>query len=295
MSHKSIILVSVLFLVMGLLLVPCLPPAYAVLDTRTSLAVDLESGVNPNGIMLSPEIYRRWVYAVDKEMDVPSSYLQTGLRPGVSPAYGKLSAYTEWLAAIFAKFRLEYDLYRFFGTNGALLSFPSADSRFGRQEVEALKGQEETAFGSRVLFQPTLYGKIGPVIIANQTDLAYYRFNGKGPYFLDWEYDALVRDGDSVVANRTQFIVEAWKKGKDQALYAGPYYEITHATSAALTRQRVGVLAYWLPVPEFRSLDRPRIYLQAGVNVQDRNRQGELFLNFGIGFDFDFTKTQKRK
>lgn len=295
MSHKLIAFYSVLFLVMGLLLVPCIPPAHAVTDTRTSLSVDLESEVNPNGITLTSEIYRRWVYAVDKELDVPSSYLQTGLGPAVSPAYGKLSAYAEWLATVFAKFRLEYDLYRFFGANGALLSFPSADSKFGRHEVEALKGQEETASGSRVIFQPTLYGKIGPVIIANQTDLAYYRFNGKGPYFLDWEYDTLVRDGDSVVANRTQFIVEAWKKGKDQALYAGPYYEITHATSADLTRQRVGVLAYWLPVPAFLSLDRPRIYLQAGVNIQDRNRQGELFLNFGIGFDFDFNKTQKSK
>jgi hypothetical protein len=254
---------------------------------QSTFHADLAGQVNPEGLQLFVGGYRRWISAMDQELGTPSSYLQTGAGLGVSPAYAKAAIHGEWMPALFAKVRLEYDQYRFFGDFGALLSFPSADSPFGKHEVDAMEGQEEKAWGRRVLLQPTLYAKAGPVIISNQTDLAYYRFSGNGPYFLDWEYDTLLKDGDSVIANRTQFLLKPWKRGQEAMLLVGPYYEVTHARDADLTRQRLGGVLYWVPAAKLGSFDRPRIYSQIGVNLQDRNRDNEVYLTLGIGFDFD--------
>jgi hypothetical protein len=44
---------------------------------------------------------------------------------------------------------------------------------------------------------------------------------------------------------------------------------------------------FWMPAETLWSLNRPRVYGRAGANLQDRNRSGELFVTFGIGFDYD--------
>ena len=171
--------------------------------TQTTLTADLAVQRNPDGMMLMTGGYRRWIQVMT-ENGMSAQYVQAGFGLGVSPAYAKGSIHGEWQPAIFANLRLEYDLYRFFGVNTGLLSFPDAHSKFGRQELEDRKGSEERATGHRIFFQPTLYALVGPVIIMNQTDLTYERFNGDGPYFLELEYNTLVKDGDYVIANRTQ-------------------------------------------------------------------------------------------
>lgn len=257
-------------------------------DTRVqnTLTADLAGSRNPDGVMLTLGGFRKWIQETD-EQGMPSRYIQAGATLGVSPAYAKASVYAEWGPLIFATVRLEYDLYDFFGTNSALLSFPAAHARYGRHELKELEGQEETGTGQRILLQPTLYAMAGPVIIMNQTDLAYYCFNGDGPYFLDWEYEMLIRNGDSAVSNRTQALIPAWKGSGQALLYTGPSYEITHAQDADLTRQRVGWFAYWVPVDTLMGMNRPRIYSLAAFNIQDRNRQGEMYLALGFGTEFD--------
>ena len=195
--------------------------------------------------------------------------------------------YAEWLAAVFAKLRVQYDLYRFYGTNTSLLSFPSATSSFGRAAVDALEGTEEAGSGSRLLFRPTLYAKVGPVLIINQTDLAYFRFTGKGPYFLDWTYETLLQDGDHVFENRTNFLYQIKTGTGDAFLAAGPYYEIMRTAGAGLERQRAGIMAYWVPWETLGALNRPRFYGQIGHYIEDRNRKGEEIAAFGMGFDLD--------
>lgn len=261
---------------------PTAPPS----RVETTLTADLAALRNPDGMMLMTGGYRRWVQETAEE-GAPARYTQTGFGLGVNPAYAKGSLHGEWQPAIFFNLRLEYDLYRFFGTNAGLLSFPDADAKFGRHELEDLEGSEEKAMGHRVLLQPTLYAQAGPILIMNKTDLAYYRFSGDGPYFLDWEYETLVKDGDAVITNRTQFVVPSWKGAGAAVLYLGPYYEITHAVDADITRQRVGGQVYWVPADTFRGMSKPRIYSQIGVNIQDRNRQGEVYLAIGVGADFN--------
>ncbi len=258
--------------------------------TETALQADLVGEANPEGVMLVVGGFRRWIQEFDRTYGIPASYLQAGGMLGVNPAYAQASVYGEWMPALFAQLRLQYDLYTYFGANGGLLSFPSADARFGDKEVDARKDQEESGAGHRILFQPTLRAKVGPFILRNQTDAAYYLFPGSGPYFHELEYDTLLKNGDFLVANRTQALFEAWKGKQDEVLLAGPYYEVTHAGDADLTRQRAGGVLYWVPKENVWLLDRPRIYAQFGVNLQDRNRDHELFAVFGVGFDYDLLK-----
>ena len=252
----------------------------------TVYQTDVVASLNPEGLMFILGGFRRWSGPLDREYGIPSSSNKLGFALGVSPAYAKASAYDEWQPAIFAQIRFQFDVYRFFGANGALLSFPGADSKFGKNEVDELSGREETGWGRRVLLQPVFTARAGPVIIRNTTDLAYYWFNGRGPYFLEWEYDTLLKDGDLLMNNRTAFLMAAGKGSKSDTLLAGPYYEVTHGSDADITRHRTGVQVYWTRPEPIGSFNKPRVYAQVGVNLHDRNRDSEAFLGAGLGFDF---------
>ncbi len=282
---------TLVFIAAVIMLFTAVLPARAEDDTAGAAAetvyhADMVASVNPEGIMLILGGFRRWSGPLDQVYGIPSSSNKFGFTLGVSPAYAKASAYDEWQPAIFAQVRLQYDLYRFFGENGALLSFPSAESKFGKHEVDALSGKEETGCGQRVLLQPVLTAKAGPVIIRNTTDLAYYRFNGRGPYFLEWEHDTLLKDGDFVINNRTDFLVAPVKGSRSDALLAGPFYEYTHGQHADITRHRAGVQVYWTRAEPIWSFNKPRAYAQIGMNLRDRNRDNEAFFAAGLGFDF---------
>jgi hypothetical protein len=264
------------------------PPGKSAVETVVH--ADVVGAVNPDGAMVVMGAFRRWISEFHNVHAVPSAYLQAGGMLGVNPAYGQVSVYGEWMPAIFAQLRLQYDLYGFFGANGALLSFPSADAPFGDDQIEALEGQEEAGLAHRLFVQPTLRAKFGPLYLRNQSDAGYYRFDGNGPYFLEREYDTLLKDGDFLLANRTHALFELWKGAGESLLLAGPFYELTHAVDAALTRQRVGAAFYWVPRDSLWFLSRPRVYAEAGYNLQDRNRDDAFFAVFGVGVDYDLFK-----
>lgn len=261
------------------------PPGKSAIET--TVHADVVGAVNPDGAMVLLGAFRRWISQFDNVHGIPSSYLQAGTMLGLNPAYAQASIYGEWMPAIWAQLRLQYDLYGFFGENGALLSFPSADARFGDDQIDALEGQEESGLGHRILFQPTLRAKLGRFYLRNQTDLAYYRFDANGPYFFEREYDTLLKDGDFLLANRTHVLYELWKGRAEQILLAGPFYDVTHAADAGITRQRIGTAFYWVPKDTLWILSRPRIFAEIGYNMQDRNRDNEGFAVFGVGFDYD--------
>ena len=254
---------------------------------RTVVQSDVAAQVNPEGFVASVGGYRRWIMGTDKSLGIPSSYLQTGVGIASTPAYGRASMHAEWLAAVFVKLRIEYDYYRFYGTNTSLLSFPSGTAPFGRADVDAVEGTEQAGNGNRFLIRPTLYAKAGPLVIMNQTDIAYFHFTGRGPYFLEWTYETLLRDRDHLVENRTNALYEAVKGPGAASLLIGPYYEILHTVAADLNRQRAGVMALWVPYDAPGALKRPRLFTQVGYYLQDRNREGELTGAIAIGFDID--------
>ncbi|MCX5790232.1 MAG: hypothetical protein NTX64_17245 [Elusimicrobia bacterium] len=247
---------------------------------------DMLGRVNPEEAAFVGGLNYRYVYGYSERHHAESAYWQTGLTAVVSPAYGRASGHLTWLPFIALSLRVQGDYYRFFGRERGLLSFNSPTDAFGEKATRDLR-DEEVAHGQRLLFQPTLQGKVGALILRNQTDLAYYRFSGRGPYFLELEYYTLLKDGDHLVDNRTELLYEWWKELGGRTLLAGPYFVLTHAGAARITQQRIGGMLYWVPRASFLGLDRPRIQMKAGYCIRDPSFAEKLFFALGVGFDFD--------
>jgi hypothetical protein len=65
----------------------------------------------------------------------------------------------------------------------------------------------------------------------------------------------------------------------------GGFHEWVESFEAQTSRQRAGVVAVVIPAPAYAGFRRPRLYLQAGSNLADRNREGEVFVQGGLGVD----------
>ncbi len=126
---------------------------------------------------------------------------------------------------------------------------------------------------------------VGPVLIRNQSDVAFYALGGQGPYQYEWEYDTLVSKHDVVLANRTSVLLQLWGGDGASALLVGPSHEVVHAREAELTRHRVALQGF-LSFPAGLGWT-PRFYAQAGINLQDSNREGQPFVVAGVGSDID--------
>jgi hypothetical protein len=254
---------------------------------RLDLKADLSGRYNPLGLELRVTgSYRKEIGAPAVD-DWPSPYIQGGIGLGLSPASTSASVHAEWMQLAFLVLRVQGDLFRYFGTNGVLLEFPDAHAPFGDEALEALAGRELSRFAGRLLLRPTLQAKVGRVVLRNQTDLSWYHFGEGGPYFREPQSDSLLKDGDGLVANRTVVLVELWSSGKNGALLAGPHYDWQKTFTAGIQRQRLSGVISFCPADRLGIMARPRINFQAGLCLQDRNREGQFFVGGGIGADFD--------
>ncbi|MBN1627172.1 MAG: hypothetical protein JW944_11660 [Deltaproteobacteria bacterium] len=260
--------------------------ASAGLTAHDMLTLDIAGQINPEGLRMKTGFFRRWVQEMNDNGE-PSRHLQTGLGFAASPAYTTLSLHGEWKPAVFINMRIEYNLIQYLGAYTGLLSFPDKNSKFGDEELDRLEGREEPGTGQKICFRPTLYAKAGPVTIMNRTDLSYFRFNGSGPYFMEIEYDTLLRDDDYVFDNSISFLVSVLKGKGSAAMYLGPYYSFTRAHHSGITRQRTGAQMFWIVADTRWGMIRPRFYSQATFCIEDRNREGELSFAAGFSADFD--------
>jgi hypothetical protein len=256
-------------------------------EATTTLSADAVGRYGPVGVMIVGGVARRW-----KELDgdgplAKGRYGQLGLSLGASPAYAQGSVAAEWVPLAPIQLRLEYDALGYLGAYGALLRFPSRASRFGQEELDGRAGSERTGLGHRVLFSPVLRARLGVFMLRSQTDLAWCSPSGARGWYYDSEYDTLLAASDGLAANRTAVLAELWSGPAGATLLAGPMYDVTRAMSAGITRQRVGALAYLERQGAALGLDRLRLYALAGVNLSDRNRQGDPFAVLGVGADLE--------
>jgi len=256
------------------------------LGGRFSIYGDLGGKINPRGLAFLGGIKYRNSYHYDEKYDAISSYWETGIDIGITPAFMQAGVHAEWMPWLFLQMRAQYDYIAYTGINDGLLSFPSANSPYG-DDVRKDRRDEEKTHGSRIMLQPTLQGKVANFIIRNQTDLAYYTFAGRGPYFLELWYNTLMKDGDYLVANRTQFLYSFFSDSKGKKLFSGPYYEVTRAVDAQITQQKLGVALLWEPAPSLFHISHPHLGVMGGYHLQDPNRQGQFYLMMAVGFEFN--------
>jgi hypothetical protein len=248
---------------------------------------DLVGRINPRGLCFFGGINYRKVYGYDEKYEIESAYWQTGLGLGISPAALQAGLHFEWMPWLFLPLRLRYDYFQYTGGSGALLSFDSPNSPYG-DEVRDNRHDEEWGSAHRLLFQPTLQGKIGLFIIRNQTDFAFFRFSGKGPFFLEIGEDILLKDNDFLLANRTQLLYSFFSDKQSKKLLGGPYYQITRASEAKITQQKLGLALYWEPAVSVRYLGRPHLGMMTAYHLEDPSRQGQWYLLVAAGFEYTF-------
>jgi len=256
------------------------------LGGRYYLAGSLLGRINPQAGGFQGSIRYRNVYKYSDEYKMDSAYWQTSFGVGISPAVISASVHAEWMPWLFLTMRVQYDYYAYLGANNALLSFKSPDADYGNSVLKD-RDDEESASGHHFLFQPSLQGKIGKIVFRNQTDLSYYRFSGRGPYFWEPAYDTLLKDGDFLFANRMFVLYEIYKKSPSETLLAGPYYEVTRADDAHITQQKIGAAVYWTPADSLWLLKNPKLVMVTGYHLQDPNREDSLFLMLGAGFEYN--------
>lgn len=248
---------------------------------------DLVGRINPPALGFFGGLNYRQVYRYDEEYDVAGAYWQTGLGVGVSPAALQAGLHFEWMPWAFLPLRLQYDYYQYTGSSGGLLSFDSGNSPFG-DEVRDNRHDEETGSAHRISFQPTLQGKFGRFIVRNQTDISYFRFKGRGPYFLELGEDTLLKDNDFLIINRTQLLYSFFSDKQGKRLLSGPYYQITRASQAGITQQKLGLAFYWEPALSLRYLGRPHLGMMVAYHLEDPSRQGNVFFLAAAGFEYIF-------
>lgn len=242
---------------------------------------------NPLGVVgLAGALFQR-PYRFSPRYEAVSASIQAGAEVGLNPAYAQMAAHVEWMPWIVALIRLQYDFYAFFGANGALLSFATHTQAFGDDAINERSGDEEPSVGHRVKLSPTLRAKLGPLVIRNTIDFAGYSFYGRGPYFYEWEFDTLLDQNDGVFNERLNLLLELWSKGQAATFLVGPVYELTYAVKTQIRRQRAGVQVLWIPRDQLGGWGQFRIYLQTGVNIEDRNRKNQIYAIIGAGTDWE--------
>lgn len=262
----------------------------AVLDSRRLfMPIDLRARTEPTGIFIETSLTLRDTYRRDGSSLFEGVYREIGLDLGVSPALLETGVHGEWMPVRVFRVRAEYHALLYYGTLGYMLSWPDDDVAYGDEEADAREGEEEFGIGHRFSFQPTFQAKVGPIIVRNTT-VFYTHFLGgfDGPYMRERVFDQLQAEHDGIVTNTTILAAEVWDGPGEAMAIVGPMYETVSTLESGTGRQRVGGVAVVIPKDTLGSVHRPRVYIQSGVNLNDRNRDGAFFVQGGFGVDIWF-------
>lgn len=256
---------------------------------RYVLTTDIKSRIEPVGLFLDNTFRSRKIYGREGSILTEGAYWQWGVDMGSSPALVEPGVHFEIMPIRLLIVRFEYRTIMYFGAFGYGLSFPSADSPFGDDEVDPRieAGEHEFGMGHRFGVLPTFQLALGPLIIRNVGEYYYHYLNGfEGPYLRERLHDQLQRtDGDFMMLNATTLAYALWDPPGEGLWILGPYYEYTRGFDAGTTRHRVGGVTAFIAADNWGNARRPRIYAQSGVNLADRNREGAFFIQGGFGFD----------
>ncbi|MGE0325556.1 MAG: hypothetical protein AB7K71_33295 [Polyangiaceae bacterium] len=249
----------------------------AEVGSRPYGTLELAVRYNPAGAAILAEAGATHVFEQDAVHHVPARSLSVGARANVNPADAAAGVIVRVRPFVFAEVALAYDRYGYFGANGALLSFPTAESDFGDDARSDRSGEAVSAGGDRFTAGLTLNAISGDFYARNETRFERFHFGGGGPWFYEWEHDTLLEATDWVAYEKAFASVAAWKGAERQLLLLGPTFDATHSFGRTSTRYRIGGAAY-LALEPGDWTGQPHFLLEIGSPVRDQNRKGEIYL-----------------
>jgi hypothetical protein len=202
-----------------------------------------------------------------------------------------LGAYVEVVPLAVFKLRCTYEAVWFTGLPGNYgvgLAFPSATSPFDPATLQARKGEEQRTFAHHVVLTPTLQFKLGRFVAANDLELIFWFVQGPREYWYDPVYDTLLNRGalSFEVANRTIALIETWKHPAGSLLMLGLTNQVVYSQAIGSIRERLGVAGVFTLVRDFSFLHNPTIVLLPGINLVDRNRRYQPYVEVVLATSF---------
>ncbi len=268
-----------------------LPPP----EERFLWLFDMQARSQPIGLIFSNRFVQRATYEGDGGPLYKGTYQQIGLDANLSPAFLEIGPSVEFRPINLFVYGFGYHLIGFWGTLDYPLSFPTRDSPYGDNVIDARDADdnpdndEQTGVAHRLFASQTSQLAVGRIAIRNQTQAFLYFWPGfEGPYLRERLYDALVTDRDLLISNTAAVLYEAWSGNGDAAFLVGPFHEYVYAMDAGSTRHRLGAVGVLYPTESMGRIQRWRVYLQVGANLEDPNREGAIFGQGGFGFDLHF-------
>jgi hypothetical protein len=257
-------------------------PARVLAEAFTVANVDLFARANPTGLALAAELTRRELLPDGPSVLTRGRYLEASALAELRPdgIEGGFSA--AFVPIAFLELRAGFELSWFFGEYGSLLRFESRNAPFGDAVLDSLRGEEKTGVAERLYAAPVLRLRLGGLLLRNEATLSWYRMSSISGWYYESEHDTLLAEQDLLFEDRIAVLVEARGVEGEVPLRVGPFYELTTAVRSGLTRERLGALVAY--TPRTSSLGwHPHLFAMLGVDVEDRNRRGELFAAAAVG------------
>jgi len=242
---------------------------------------------NPIAAAIRGEVYYRYIYRKDTSPLWNDLYIQSGVQYLVSPAFARGGVHLEWLPIAVFQLRLRYDYDYYAGNAGSLLNFNSRNAAYSDKVVDARKGSELTAHANRIVINPILRVKFGEFIVRNSLNYYRYQISANHPYFLERSLDILVAQKGQIYSNKLSML-HILNLPTAKKTLVGPLFEYLYSKEANLTQQRLGLLWFQTLKKQSKHFKDTRWFTLLSFFLEDRHRENEIYLGFGIGTNFDF-------
>lgn len=274
---------------------PSFAPSDEASNTRNRFYadMDLRFRVQPLGLVLSTRMYNEHEYMRSNASILFSHvFLRAGAVVNLSPAYAEGGLDIEFQPIRIFNVRAQYIAGYHFGTFRYLIPFDNANPITRDDELDAIRDTAQAGVHHRLEIAPTFQVALGNLAVRNTFTYQRVWYPGEqfgGPWLRESSYDRMVHiDGDAILTNLLLVMYKLWDPDADgdAQFLLGPFHEWTRGVAAMDNRHRVGLTALLIPKHNWGSFYRPRIILQGGYNVVDREngRANRAFIQGSLGF-----------
>lgn len=259
--------------------------------------MDLRFRVQPLGLVLSTRMYNEHEYMRNNASILFSHvFLRAGAVVNLSPAYAEGGIDIEFQPIRIFSVRAQYIAGYHFGTFRYLIPFDTSDPVTRDDELDELRDTAQSGVHHRLEIAPTFQVALGNLALRNTFTYQRVWFPAEqfsGPNNDSWlresSYDRMVHvDGDAILTNLLLLMYKVWDPDGDgdAQFLLGPFHEWTRGVAAMDNRHRVGLTALLIPKNNWGKFYRPRLILQGGYNVVDREngRANRAFIQGSLGF-----------
>lgn len=233
--------------------------------------------LNPLGVQDAFEA--SWTRSISRNEEPlhKDAHLAAGLVSKLTPAFERAGAWFEYSPLSVIDLRVGIEPVYYFGTYKVFLPFDRAAARFDDEIIEARVKEASSGFAGRIYFSPTLKARAGSVAARVRAELSGWKAQKKGrPFYYEPAWDTLIKASGSTVLTVEGLVLREFEMSGGNKLLAGPVYDLTSVSDAAVNRkQDIGLLAVWTRPGTVRALKDPTVAAKLIYFLEDPWRRHE--------------------